>query len=139
MQVILNIGLDGVPPSGLGYTNGERNPSIADKVFTCLRELRARGFVNPLGRLVQSASEPTLVVETRYDGPGLDNAITMLAVALKQEAIAAYICEEFRGDLYGPACAKWGPFNPEYFFMRSGRTLQQVQYASERMLQGAGA
>lgn len=137
MQVILNIGLDGVPSDGPGYTNGVRNPDTADKVFNCLRTLREYSFTISRTAKVQSASEPTLVVEAYYDGPGLANSAAMVSRRLKQDCIAVYKCDEFAGDLIGDRAAKWGEFDPEYFFLPSGRTLKQAQDAAERLMQGA--
>lgn len=137
MQIILNIGLDGVPSDGPGFTNGVRNPDIADKMFRCMRELRSRGFTIGRSAVLHSNTEPTLVVEVEHSGLGLDNTVYMLAQALNQEAIAVYKCSEGAGDLIGPKSSNWGAFDPQYFLVLSGRTLQQVQYAAERLMQEA--
>lgn len=60
----------------------------------------------------QSASEPTLVAWINR-ALSADEAF-LLAVALKQEAIAQQI-EDGSGELFGPMADEWGPFNPDFF------------------------
>ena len=77
-----------------------------------VRELFGAGVNVLCYQVRQSASEPTLVA-------WIDRALTadeafLLAVALKQEAIAQQI-EDGSGELFGPMADEWGPFNPDFF------------------------
>jgi hypothetical protein len=123
MQVILNIGLDGVPVHGESYTNGVRNPNKIERLFAAVGAVRDAGFKVRATKLIQSDSELTLVVAFADNGPGLDNRIAMLSAALDQDCIAAYYPDEQWGQLIGPKAAAWGQFNPEFFFLPDGSRL----------------
>jgi len=111
-DTILNIGLDGVAP-------GSSLP-----VFIVARALRAAGFTQVSGRIIQSDSEETYVTQ----GFGLsDAAIYQLSVELGQECIAVYDLLHREGRMVGPDAAKWGEFNPEFFFLPNGSRMSQAR------------
>lgn len=77
-------------------------------------------------KVVQSDTEPTLVLEVDYDGmlTGLGGRLQNLCDTLGQDCIALWMPERNRGELVGPRAAEWGPFNPEFFFLLDGTRLQ---------------
>lgn len=86
-----------------------------------LQALRATGR-RPLNvKILQSASEPTLIADVK---PPLSARETyMLSHALRQDAIAQRT-EPLGGMLEGPRAADWGgQFSPAYFFLQEGDTL----------------
>ena len=123
MQAILNIGLDNAPIAGESFTNGVRNPEVATRMLTAVQNARHAGFKITAAKLVQSDTEPTLVLTITDDDPGLDNRIDMLATTLKQDCIAVWYPGEQWGQLIGPKAAEWGNFNPAFFFMPDGKRL----------------
>lgn len=124
MEVILNIGLDGVPVNGESYTNGRRNPAVVERMFAAVQACRSNGFKVTKAKLVQSDTEPTLVaVVDDLNAPGQDNRIDMLSTTLKQDCIAAWYPAEQYGQLIGPRADSWGAFNPEFFIMPDGSRL----------------
>lgn len=110
-EIILNIGLD---------VEGD-NPL---KVFEVCRALRAAGFVQITGRIVQSDSEETFVTQ----GFGISDAVVhQLAVELGQEAIALFDLLHDEGRMVGPEKEKWGEFNPAYFFLPNGSRMSEAR------------
>ena len=109
MQVILNIGLD--------HPGGRHLPHWVTAAA------RLAWFKVTGAHLVQSDSEPTLVLTVEDNEPGLDNRIDELAKTLKQDCIAVWYPEESWGMLIGPKAAEWGNFNPAFFFMPDGKRL----------------
>ena len=114
MQLILNIGLD------VGATS-----SIAAHV--ALQIVSANNFRVERSKVVQSDTEPTLVVEIQvFDLPFLAWAqLKQIAIDLHQDCIAAYNPDKGKGALIGPRAAAWGPFNPEFFILPNGKRLAQ--------------
>ena len=123
MNIILNIGLNGVP-ADLSYTNGVLNPIDMRRALTAVQTVRAYGFDMRGAKIVQSDTEPTLVVRAHSDEPGLDNRIDMLSTALKQDCIAVWYPDQAWGQLIGPRAAEWGNFNPKFFIMPDGNRLE---------------
>lgn len=106
MNPILNIGL-----------NSNKGGKIP--VSRALRELRANGASVVRHTLVQSDSEPTLVAELVHPlGPATLHYVSEL---LEQDCVA-YVGPE-GGALHGPDAAKWGAFNPQFFFTLAGERL----------------
>jgi len=122
MEVILNIGLDGVP-ADLSYTNGKLNPLDARRAMQAVQAVRSHGFDILSAKVVQSDTEPTLVVRAEDAGIGQDNRIDMLSTALKQDCIGVWYPAEQYGQLIGPRADAWGEFNPEFFIMLDGTRL----------------
>lgn len=120
MEVILNIGLDGVPVNGESYTNGRRNPAVVERMFAAVQACRNNGFKVTKAKLVQSDTEPTLVVVAEDSFPA---APYRVAYDLKQDCIAIYWPHKAAGELLGPQSHKWGAFNPEFFIMPDGSRL----------------
>jgi hypothetical protein len=112
MRFILNIGLD---------VNATR--LLAAHVVKQL--VVAADFVINADRLVESDTEPTLVLDvTSLSGPSLTLAqLRALATDLEQDCIAVYRPKTGNGALVGPRADKWGPFNPQYFFNLDGTRL----------------
>lgn len=110
---ILNIGLN----SASGVIPAEQ----ARKV------LRAYGFSILREALLESDTEPTLVVEV---STGFATTLAVLQLLyqvseeLKQDCIAVYRGLT-GGALVGPRADAWGPFNPEYFLLLDGRRLSE--------------
>ena len=72
---------------------------------------------------VQSDTEPTLVLTA-----GRELTTTELydmANMFHQDCVAVYDTTTGSGNLVGPFAAKWGEFNPEYFFMPHGDRLTE--------------
>jgi hypothetical protein len=77
-------------------------------------------------RVVPSDTEPTFVAEVRVPyATNLEPLLYALSVRLLQECIAVFNTATHEGQLYGPRAADWGPFNPEYFFLPSGRRMSE--------------
>ena len=112
MQIVLNIVLDNVP----GDNQQEQLAAVFD-------EINEYGFGGGYYRLVESDTEPTLVVLAHDDAPGQDNRIDQLSRALRQDCIAVYYPEDKSGAVIGPNAAAWGEFNPKFFFTLSGQRL----------------
>jgi hypothetical protein len=109
MTVILNIGLD---------VNATRSLSA----HVVKEILAANDILIHSATLLDSDTEPTLVVETR-PRIGLRGAIMQTAIDLQQDCIAAYAPNGKQGALFGPRCEAWGAFNPEFFFLPNGQRL----------------
>lgn len=126
MQVLLNIGLDNVPVVGESFTNGVRNPAVVERLFTVIHALRAAGFKVQASKLLQSDTEPTLAARVLFCGHMTDfnQVLHDLSASLQQDCIAVYNPITGQGELIGPRAAKWGPFNPEFFFLLDGTRLQ---------------
>lgn len=122
MQVILNIGLDGVPVNGETYTNGQRNPLEVEQLLVAVKTARALRFVVKRVSLLQSDSEPTAVVLCEPPA-GNSIAVHQLAQRLNQDCIAVYDATLRRGELIGPNAEKWGAFNPAFFLQLDGTRL----------------
>lgn len=111
MQVILNISLDGIP-----VDQSFTNPINIRRAMTAAAVTRGAGFNVTAAKLVQSNTEPTLVLTITDDQPGLDNRIDELAKTLHQDCIAVWYPEKSWGQFIGPKAADWGDFNPAFFF-----------------------
>lgn len=129
MQLILNIGLDGIP-ADLSYTNGVLNPLVARQALTAVQALRREGFVVKHAVKHLSDSEPPLVVTAEFGnsplhglGSGVNATFGQAAKALNQDCIAAYSPFTVRGRLIGPKAEAWGEFNPAMFIMPDGTRL----------------
>jgi hypothetical protein len=135
-NLILNIGLDGVPSSTTGRVAIAEDSKLAAKVFACSRALRTRGFVILNNRVVRSDSELTWVVEvtrnpSRPNGDylGVHGAVRSVAHELNQEVIAAWDTDRGAGKMLGRTFDlddSWGDFDPALFFMYDGRRLVDV-------------
>lgn len=117
MKLILNIGLDVIASA-----------SIASHV--ALEIVKANGFLVHNHAVVQSDTEPTLVVEASLDPlPGNAPKASFYGVAedLKQDCIAAVAWDaataQYRGALIGPRAEAWGKFDPTLFFRLDGSRL----------------
>ena len=125
-KIILNIGLEANTTEGLGLLD-------VDLVSDVIANLaNGAGF---LGTTVESHTEQTLVVEFELEALDAANAdIVALAKAVcnrfYQDCVALYSTGLRKGLLIGPRASKWGPFNPNYFFLLDGRTLA-TQIADE--------
>lgn len=122
MQVILNIGLDGVPVNGETYTNGQRNPRVVEQLMEAVHAARGLGFEVGTTRLLQSDSEPTVVLSCKTPA-GNSIAVHQLAQRLNQDCIAVYDPARQHGELIGPNAEKWGAFNPAFFLQLDGTRL----------------
>jgi hypothetical protein len=112
MDVILNIGL--------------KSDTLGDiSVVLAKQMLWAADLLIKSERLVQSDTEPTLVVEvTSVNGPTLTlSALHNLSVDLGQDCIAVYRPKTKGGALVGPKASAWGRFNPEFFILPDGTRL----------------
>lgn len=118
---LVNIGLD--IPGG-----GKLDPAIA------LDALKNAGVT--MSKVLQSKSEPTLVAQLQR--PLSADEAHLISLALKQESIAQL--SGGVGQLHGPSAAKWGPFNPEYFYTLNGKTAKEEGLSTEGnpLLQRAG-
>lgn len=111
-KLILNVGLN------IGGTTAI-SAAVAKEI------LIANGFVLGNEALVESDTEPALVIEA-WPVHALHNtgvAIYQSAADLQQDCIAAYNPTTDRGFLIGPRAAAWGAFNPEFFFGLDGQRL----------------
>lgn len=122
MEVILNIGLDGIPFTGESFTNGQRNPDAIERACTALQAARHRGLGVKEAKLLVSDTEPTLVVRAEIQGY-VHDAVYALAKQLNQDCIAGYLPDQDSGFLSGPRADKWGAFNPVFFFQLDGTRL----------------
>ena len=122
MQVILNIGLARTGASNL--TRGDILDPIA-------REgLRATSIV-----LLPSDTELTAVVTADFGGFATKNAVVGQAVyrlsdALGQDCIGVWFPRTSEGRLIGPRSDAWGDFNPEFFLLPNGSSLQAQALAA---------
>ena len=119
MEVILNIGLNGVPQEVDNvYSFGRKIPTLE----TALTSVKCLNFKVIASAVVESDTEPTLVVRATHAGDVLV-CTNWLAEKLNQDCIAVYIPSKNEGHLYGPRASDWGDFNPEFFFMLDGSRL----------------
>lgn len=122
MDIIVNIGLARAGTSNIA-------------MGTVLREIDNHGFQLLDHAVLQSDSEPTVVARLRTP-PAQALAPTIsrlyfLSSLLGQDCIAYYDLTLGRGALTGPRAAKWGPFNPDFFFLLDGTRLSQHLSASQ--------
>lgn len=113
-RVILNIGLE--------YTLNGRQQQVNLVELLELLDVRIPEVFGLA--TVQSDSERTLVVEIPLDSEA--NVITLadeICERFHQDAVAIYSEGLQAGILCGPRAAQWGPFNPEYFYLRDNQTL----------------
>lgn len=106
MSIILNIGLarnDGKPNNKLVETLAQLDGYLIDDL-----------------RLVNSRTEPTLVVELPITTDGAVSLCQRLCVALAQDCVAVYSLRTASGTLIGPAADKWGPFDLSLFYLPEG-------------------
>lgn len=119
MEVILNIGLNGIPQEFDNvYSVGREIPLFE----TALTSVKCLNFKVISFAIVASDTEPTLVVRASHTGD-VRVCTTWLAEKLNQDCIAVYIPSKDEGHLYGPRAAAWGEFNPVYFFQLDGTRL----------------
>lgn len=119
MEVILNIGLNGVPQEVDNvYSIGRKIPAFE----TALTSVKCLNFKVIACAIVESDTEPTLVVRATHAGD-VRVCTTWLAEKLNQDCIAVYVPSKNEGHLYGPRASDWGDFNPEFFFMLDGSRL----------------
>lgn len=118
MTYVLNIGLNNLPD------NFSRD--VHQQVSAVINAIAGAGFKATLTRIVQSDTEPTLVVhaETRYSYVPAAVRIEGLASALNQDCVAA-VFPSGSGALLGPRAEAWGAFNPDMFFCIDGTRLSQ--------------
>ena len=114
MKLILNIGLDVNATSTIAAT-------------VALEIAKANGMIIGKHKVIQSDTEPTLVIEGLYAGHMVDLTKHMHQIArdLQQDCIAVYQPLRGAGHLVGPKAIKWGQFNPEFFFLPSGKRLAE--------------
>lgn len=119
MEVILNIGLNGIPQEFDNVYPVGREIPLFETALTSVKCLNFKviGFA-----IVASDTEPTLVVRASHTGD-VRVCTTWLAERLNQDCIAVYIPSKDEGHLYGPRAAAWGEFNPVYFFQLDGTRL----------------
>lgn len=120
MEVILNIGLDGIHAEA-SFTNGVRNPDAIARSLTAVQTARRLGFKILQSKLLQSDTEPTVVA--RVEVANANWQVAELAQKLNQDCIAVWSEREQRGALIGDKAATWGEFNPEFFFLLDGSRL----------------
>jgi hypothetical protein len=117
MKLILNIGLDVTASAPIA-------------AHVALEIVKANGFIVSSHKVVQSDTEPTLVVEAIVaDNLSLEHGCYQTAVELRQDCIAVYVPLWRYGRLVGPCAAAWGQFNPEFFILPSGKRLAQPSKA----------
>ena len=123
MNFTLNIGL-------ASETIGTIHP---DTAIACLK---AHGFGIGSHAVQKSETEDTLVVEV-FGNP-IDNdfnrrlavrQFNLVSIALGQDCISVWNPTQKRGALIGPNYKKWneGVFNPAWFLLHDGTTLQAAQ------------
>ena len=120
---LLNIGLDNLP--------AEAGVSIGRRALFAARALRAVGLSNLGAQVVNSDTEPTLVVKmdamgslaSAKQGNAVKRAVFALSEALNQDCIGFYLPIADKGELIGPRADKWGEFNPAFFFKLDGSRL----------------
>lgn len=123
MELILNIGLDDIKEHVNSYGKTISPRDVAINAVKTLN-FKIKSIVD-----VQSDTEPTIVVSATHDGDAAVCA-SWLASQLNQDCIAVWLPVSDKGGLYGPDAAKWGEFNPEFFFMPDGARLSKVRSLS---------
>lgn len=126
MQVILNIGLDGIPQELDNVYSINRKISAVETALTSVQCLNFKILSNSV---VQSDTEQTLVVHATHTGD-ITVCAAWLAEKLNQDCVAVYVPERNGGLLCGPRAEAWGHFNPEFFFMLDGRRLSETLRAA---------
>lgn len=116
MRYILNIGLDNVKRR-VDYRG--RPTSAAEVAFDAVKALNFKTYHYTL---LQSDSEPTIVVRANHNGD-VAACANWLAEELGQDCIAVFDTEGDLTGLYGPRAAAWGDFNPEFFLLADGTRL----------------
>lgn len=111
MAIILNIGL---------AREGNTNLTVQD----VLDEATMCGMKFDAYRIVESDTEPTLVARLTAGSNLMNHTFSK---NLEQDCIAIYADSINEGRLVGPNAAKWGEFNPEYFFLLDGSRLSDQQ------------
>lgn len=114
MSFILNIGLKTDTNEPLNATN-------------TLSDVEAAGFNVKAQSLEFSNTELTLVLLCKGPLGAYRIKIEDLCKTLKQDCIAAYDMDRKCGDLIGPKAAEWGEFNPAFFLLLDGTTLDVNQ------------
>jgi hypothetical protein len=112
MDVILNIGL-----------HSDKLGKIAP--VTALSAVRLAWLQIKSSTVVQSDTEPTLVLVVKAPHINLHGIVRGLAKTLGQDCIAIYDPCYCMGNLLGPKAAEWGPFNPEFFILPDGTRLAE--------------
>lgn len=113
MTIMLNIGL-----ANTGHLSQKAAVSTA---------LALLGSHAGPSKVVQSDTEPTLVVET-YGDPS-PTTVYRVAVALDQDCVAYYSVGDDLGLLIGPRPDSWAPFDKTLFRDLDGRPLAGLRYA----------
>lgn len=112
MSIVLNI--------GLARNDGKGN----NRVVETLAQLE--GYVLDDVRLVNSRTEPTLVVEVALVNLAIAAILCQrLSVALAQDCVACYSSDTGEGSLHGPKADAWGPFDPTLFYLPNSLTLAE--------------
>ena len=114
MSFILNIGLKTNTGEDLNAT-------------ATLTTIEAAGFKVIAQSLEFSNTELTLVLLCKGPQGAYRIKIEDLCKTLKQDCIAAYDMDRKYGDLIGPKAAEWGEFNPAFFLLLDGTTLDVNQ------------
>ncbi len=119
-DTLINVGLN--TNGGVGITRTQVEAALRDMDVLVVK-----------GEVHASNTEPTFAAKiTRQLTP---EEATKLSMVLKQEAIAQ--THNGKGELYGPAKDKWGPFNPEYFLTPDGKKLNEGFLGSAFKQRGA--
>ncbi len=77
-------------------------------------------------KILQSDTEETVVVNALIPS---DVAVADLAKRLDQDCIAIWDLMHSEGRTAGPNTAKWGDFNPYFFFLPNGSRLSEARHA----------
>jgi hypothetical protein len=123
-KLILNVGLAGIAAPEQGYTNGVANRKVIMQLFTAVRTLRMLNFKVGTAKLVDSDTEPTLVVEVTHGGDPVA-CLNWACDYLNQDCIAMLDMDSAVGALVGPRAEAWGVFDPERFLMLAGNRLSE--------------
>lgn len=112
---------DAIINVGMVSSDGSKTFDI-DEVFAALH---ANGIIAypTFATVVESDSEPTVVVHAII---AADSDVYNAAVDLEQDCIAVWAGRAREGSLIGPNAKKWGPFNPRFFFLPSGKRLSDL-------------
>lgn len=109
-KFLLNVGLD-----------AHGKPVNASEVYTSMLCL----FGKVSADKVESHTEPTLYAEFECDDERYVHiCVEILAEMYEQDCIAVWNYDKGEGRLLGPDAARWGEFDPEFFIMNDGHTLE---------------
>jgi hypothetical protein len=97
-----------------------------------LSALRALGVEVKRSEIRQSGTEPTLIAA--LDRPLTPEQGNQVSTLLQQEAIAQKVGK--KGELYGPAAEKWGPFNNDFFLELDKQRGAKVDNKTARAMVG---